>query len=126
LQSILDHQRRPDVRAIVARYLVDPPKVLYFAPPEWISYARHGVFTLESVLLCSKLDVTIRKLTKGQRSMNDFCKVFYSGSEGLPSHQPYTFEDVVSTLNQVAPYDWKQFLRQRLDSVEPTVRHSEG
>jgi predicted metalloprotease with PDZ domain len=29
----------------------------------------------------------------------------------------YTFEDVVNTLDQVQPYDWKTFLRTRLDYV---------
>jgi predicted metalloprotease with PDZ domain len=28
----------------------------------------------------------------------------------------YKFDDVVASLNQVAPYDWARFLRERLDS----------
>ena len=84
-----------------------------------MSYRRGTDFYTESVLLWLEVDVTIRKLTQGQRSMNDFCKIFYSGNEGLPIIKPYNFEDVVSTLNQVAPYDWKKFLRERLDSLEP-------
>jgi predicted metalloprotease with PDZ domain len=31
----------------------------------------------------------------------------------------YTFDDVVSTLNQVAPYNWNKFLRDRLDTYGP-------
>ena len=36
-----------------------------------------------------------------------------------PALNPYTFEDIVSTLNAVAPYDWKGFLRTRLDDTAP-------
>ncbi len=32
---------------------------------------------------------------------------------------PYRFEDVVATLNSVAPYDWTSFLRTRLDGHGP-------
>jgi hypothetical protein len=32
---------------------------------------------------------------------------------------PYTFDDVVATLNRILPYDWKSFWRTRLDSTGP-------
>jgi predicted metalloprotease with PDZ domain len=115
--SMLDHRAGRTWRSL--QDTSDSAQVLYFAPSEWISSRRGTDFYTESVLLWLEVDVTIRKLTQGQRSMNDFCKIFYSGSEGLPIIKPYNFEDVVSTLNQVAPYDWKAFLRQRLDSLEP-------
>jgi predicted metalloprotease with PDZ domain len=31
----------------------------------------------------------------------------------------YTFDELVSTLNQVAPYDWAAFFHQHLDSISP-------
>jgi predicted metalloprotease with PDZ domain len=31
----------------------------------------------------------------------------------------YTFDSLVATLNQVAPYDWAGFLHQRLESTSP-------
>ncbi|HVH88677.1 MAG TPA: hypothetical protein VM912_18310, partial [Terriglobales bacterium] len=117
LASMLDHRAGRSWRSL--QDTADSAQVLYFAPPEWISYRRGTDFYTESVLLWLEVDVTIRKLTQGQRSMNDFCKIFYGGPNGLPVIKPYAFEDVVSTLNQVAPYDWRTFLRQRLDSLEP-------
>jgi predicted metalloprotease with PDZ domain len=33
--------------------------------------------------------------------------------------KPYTMDDVVNTLNQVAPYDWRGFLNSRLLTTEP-------
>lgn len=32
---------------------------------------------------------------------------------------PYTFDDVVDTLNKVVPNDWRKFLRDRLDTYGP-------
>jgi predicted metalloprotease with PDZ domain len=33
--------------------------------------------------------------------------------------KPYTFDDVISTLNQVAPYDWRGFWSERLTNHCP-------
>ena len=49
--------------------------------------------------------------------MNDFCRIFHGGPGGEPALKTYTFEDVVATLNGLAPYDWAGFLRSRLDGV---------
>src|SRR5438093_10544570 len=31
----------------------------------------------------------------------------------------YTFDDIVNTLNEVAPYDWRGFLNERVNLVNP-------
>jgi predicted metalloprotease with PDZ domain len=49
--------------------------------------------------------------------MNDFCRIFHGGSSGQPELKTYTFEDVVATLNGLAPYDWAGYLRAHLDGV---------
>ena len=36
-----------------------------------------------------------------------------------PQLVPYTFDDVVATMNEVAPYDWRSFFEQRLRSHGP-------
>src|SRR5581483_12330798 len=36
-----------------------------------------------------------------------------------PTFKSYTFEDVVNGLNQIAPYDWRKFLNDRLWSTSP-------
>jgi predicted metalloprotease with PDZ domain len=33
--------------------------------------------------------------------------------------KPYTFEDVVSTMNEVQPYDWRKFFNERVMEVRP-------
>ncbi len=94
-------------------------QILYFSVPEWSSYRRGTDFYPESILIWLEADTTIRRLTGDRKSMDDFCHLFYSGSDGEPIIKTYTFEDLVSILNGIAPYDWGSFFRTRLDSTQP-------
>jgi predicted metalloprotease with PDZ domain len=96
-------------------------QILYFSPPEWASYRRSVDFYPESVLIWLDVDTTIRKLTNNRRSMDDFCRAFYGPPDGQPTVKTYEFDDVVATLNQIAPHDWHSFLRERLDSTADTA-----
>ena len=92
-------------------------QLLYGAPREWSAYRRSVDFYEEGVLLWLDADMTIRKLTGDKKSLDDFCRRFHGGSDGDPVMKTYTFDDVVRTLNDVAPYDWASFLNQRLRST---------
>jgi predicted metalloprotease with PDZ domain len=93
-------------------------QLLYQAPQEWSGERRGTDFYNEGVLIWLDADTLIRQLTSGQRSLDDFCRRFYGGQPGPPAVKPYTFDDVVATLNEVAPYDWPAFLHQRLDTTD--------
>jgi len=97
----------------------DSASVLYNADLDWENWRRQTDFYEEGELLWLDVDTTLRRLTNDKKSMNDFCRVFYGGPGGEPALKTYTFEDIVSTLNDLAPYDWAGFLRTRLDSVAP-------
>jgi predicted metalloprotease with PDZ domain len=73
----------------------------------------------EDVLNWLWVDTIIREQTHGQKSMDDFCHLFHGGQSGPPEVKTYTFEDVVNTLNQVAPYDWRGFWTERLTNHGP-------
>ncbi len=63
----------------------------------------------------------LRALTGNKRSLDDFAKAFFGMRDGDWNVNTYTFEDVVSTLNGIAPYDWASFLRERLDGHGPLI-----
>ena len=92
-------------------------QLLYGAPREWSSYRRSVDFYEESVLLWLDVDMTIRKMTGNKRSLDDFCRKFHGGADGDPVVKPYTFDDVVRSLNDVAANDWASFLNQRIRST---------
>ena len=92
-------------------------QILYGAPRAWAAYRRGTDFYEEGLLLWLDTDMTIRKLTGDKKSLNDFCRLFYGGADADPTVHPYTFDDVVHALNEVAPNDWASFLNQRLHST---------
>src|SRR5277367_4483311 len=89
------------------------------APPQWESWRRTLDYYDEDVLNWLWVDTIIREQTHGQKSMDDFCHLFHGGQSGPPEVKTYTFDDVVSTLNQVAPYDWRGFWTERLTNHGP-------
>ena len=97
----------------------DAAQSLYFAAPEWANWRRSTDFYDEGTLVWLDVDTTIRKITNDKKSLNDFCRLFHGGQGGEPALKTFTFDDVAASLNQVAPYDWAKFLRERLDYVGP-------
>ncbi|MFL6336058.1 MAG: M61 family metallopeptidase [Pyrinomonadaceae bacterium] len=93
-------------------------QLLYNAPAEWEAERRSVDFYDEGWLVWLDADTRIRELTKGQRSLDDFVRRFHGAPSGPPAVKPYTFDDVVNTLNEVAPYDWRAFLNERLWSTD--------
>jgi predicted metalloprotease with PDZ domain len=114
--SMLEHRAGRSWRSL--QETADSAQVLYFSPSEWASYRRGTDFYTESVLLWLEVDVVLRKLSHDRYSLNDFCRTFLGGPDGAPVIKTYTFDEIVSTLNGLAAYDWRNFLRQRLDSTD--------
>lgn len=113
----LDHRRGRTWRNL--QDTADSAQVLYNASHHWESWRRDVDFYDEDVLNWLWADVIIRQQTQGRRSLDDFCKLFHGGQSGPPMVKTYTFDDIVNTLNQVAPYDWRSFLLERLNTHAP-------
>jgi predicted metalloprotease with PDZ domain len=93
-------------------------QLLYMVPGQaWRSWRRWVDFYDESWLMWLDADITIRQLTHGQKSLDDFCRLFHGAPSGPPQLIPYTFDEVVAALNQVAPNDWQKFFHDRLDEI---------
>jgi predicted metalloprotease with PDZ domain len=94
-------------------------QLLYTARKEGSSWRRGVDYYDESTLIWLEADTIIRRETKGKKSLDDFCRLFYGGESTPPKMIPYTFEDIVAALNTVAPYDWRNFFKERLYSHGP-------
>ena len=92
-------------------------QILRMAGQQWINWRRGLDYYPEGELIWLEVDARIRQLTHGQRSLNDFCHSFHGGESSSPKVVPYTFDDLVRALNEVAPYDWATLLRERVDAV---------
>ena len=92
------------------------------APNQWSNWRRGLDYYPEGELIWLDVDTTIRELTHGQKSLDDFCKLFFGPPQNpdnppnaAPHFKAYTFDDLVNALNQVAANDWRKFLRDRVD-----------
>ena len=115
--AMLDHRAGRTWRSVedTARSV----QILRMQGPEWQSWRRSLDYYPEGELIWLEVDTTIRQQTQGQKSINDFCRLFYGGESGAPKVVPYTFEDLVRALNQVTPYDWAGLLKTRVNSTDP-------
>lgn len=94
-------------------------QILYGAPAAWDAWRRGVDFYDEGWLLWLEVDAIIRSETRGARSLDDFCRRFHGGTSGSPTVKPYTFDDLVATLSEIAPHDWRGFFTTRLAATTP-------
>jgi len=93
-------------------------QILRLEGPEWESWRRGLDYYPEGELIWLEVDTIIRQQSHGQKSLDDFCRLFHGGESGPPKVVPYTFDDLVRTLNQVTPYEWATLLRERVNSTK--------
>lgn len=97
-------------------------QLLYYQSRGWAArLRRQDDFYQESALLWLEADTLIRRESKGRKSLDDFCKVFYGPPSTAPQLKPYDFNDLVAALNAVYPYDWAGFWHERLNRLRPTA-----
>ena len=92
---------------------------LGFGRGGWINWRRGTDYYDEGDLMWLEVATIIHDTTHGQKSIDDFCHLFHGGPNLGPQVKTYTFDQLVDTLNQVAPYDWAAFFHKRLDSTSP-------
>ena len=90
---------------------------LYGSGGAFSNYRRSTDFYEEGALLWLEVDTILRQKSNGTKSMDDFAHLFHGGENTPPAVKTYTFEDVVSTLNQLVPYDWRGLLTDRVLKV---------
>ena len=92
-------------------------QILRLEGPQWQSWRRGLDYYPEGELIWLEVDSIIRQQSHGQKSLDDFCRLFHGGESGPPKVVPYTFDDVVRALNQVTPYEWATLLQDRVNST---------
>jgi predicted metalloprotease with PDZ domain len=88
-----------------------------FDPSAWLNWERGVDYYPEGDLLWLEVETIIHDQTHGQKSFEDFARAFYGGPNLGPELKPYTFDDLVSALQSVAPYDWGGYFHERLTSI---------
>jgi len=92
--------------------------LLYYQSRAWAArLRRQDDFYQESALLWLEADTIIRRGSKGRKSLDDFCKLFYGAPRTGPRVVPYDFDAVVKALTAVYAYDWAAFWTERLNRL---------
>jgi predicted metalloprotease with PDZ domain len=117
MAAVLDHRSGRVWRNL--QDTADGVPAMQDAPRQWESWRRSLDYYEEDELNWLWVDTIIRQQTQGQKTLDDFCKLFHGAPSGPPQVKPYVFEDVVSGLNQVVPYDWRGFWTERLGNHGP-------
>ncbi len=94
-------------------------QALFGSPPQGRAARRGTDFYDESVLIWLEADAIIRRQSQGRLSLDDFCRRFHGGQSGPPAVHPYTLDEIVDTLNDVSPFDWHGFFRDRVETITP-------
>jgi predicted metalloprotease with PDZ domain len=83
----------------------------------WVNWRRGTDYYDEGDLLWLEVATVIHRETHGQKSIDDFCQAFHGGPNHGAEVKTYTFDELVSTLNAIAPFDWAGFFHTRLNST---------
>lgn len=86
-------------------------------PKPWSSWQRAEDYYNEGLLIWLEADQIIRRESGGKKSLENFAKQFFKGKNGDWGVVTYTERDVIDTLQSVQPYDWENFVRDRVYKV---------
>lgn len=92
---------------------------LAFGRGGWTNWRRGSDYYPEGDLLWLEVAALIYDRSQGKKSLEDFCHLFFGGPNNGPEVKTYTFEELIRSLNEVVPYDWAGFFRERLTSASP-------
>ncbi|MEP7074739.1 MAG: M61 family peptidase [Acidobacteriota bacterium] len=93
----------------------------YPSPRAWMNQRRRVDYYDEGSLVWLDADVLIRQQSGGKLSLDDFLHKFHGGVSGPPKVVTYDLNEIVRTLNQVLPNDWRTFFIDRVYKVNRTA-----
>jgi len=83
----------------------------------WGTWRRGTDYYDEGDLLWLEVATILHRESHGEKTIDDFCHAFHGGANNGPEVKTYTFDELVATLNGIAPFDWATFFHTRLDST---------
>jgi predicted metalloprotease with PDZ domain len=97
------------------------PVIAQRRPLPYRNYQMSEDYYSAGSLIWLAVDAKLRELSHEKKSLDDFAKAFFGVDNGDWGVKTYTFNDLVTTLNAIAPNDWNIFLRDRLDANSPPL-----
>jgi predicted metalloprotease with PDZ domain len=82
---------------------------------------RDQDYYLEGMRFWLEADLIIRAESRGQRSLDDFCRVFLGAPVEPGAVRGYGLDDVVAGLEAVQHHDWRGLIAARIYALCPTL-----
>jgi predicted metalloprotease with PDZ domain len=86
----------------------------------WPNLRRSQDYYMEGMLFWLEVDGILREETKGAKSLDDFCHLFFRYDPTGPNPRGYNREELVAILNSLAVHDWSGLIHRRIESAQPT------
>ncbi|WP_066097426.1 M61 family metallopeptidase [Xanthomonas massiliensis] len=112
---------RPGLSWRTVQDTTNDPTIAQRRPLAYRNYQMSEDYYSGGQMVWLEVDGKLRELSGDKRSLDDFAKAFFGMDNGAWDVNPYTFEDIVATLNGIAPFDWSSFLRDRIDGHGPLI-----
>ena len=93
-------------------------QITYGGARTWRSVRRGVDYYYEGELIWLDADVLIRQKSNGKLSLDDFLKKFHGRQSSAPMVKTYDLDEIVRTLNEVVPYDWRTFFNERVYTIQ--------
>ncbi len=83
----------------------------------WPGLRRSQDYYMEGMLFWLEADAIIRTETQGSKSLDDFCRTFFSYSPGGIHPRPYDRVEIINGLVSLVPgFDWDGLVKRRIES----------
>jgi predicted metalloprotease with PDZ domain len=107
---------RPGLKWRNIQDTTNDPTIARRAPRAYRNWQMSEDYYAGGQMIWLEADALIRAKTNNRKSLDDFARAFFGANDGeWKTQDTYAFDDVVAALNAVLPYDWADFLRERLD-----------
>ncbi|MEM7755995.1 MAG: hypothetical protein AAF297_10210 [Planctomycetota bacterium] len=85
----------------------------------WSTLRLGQDYYFEGAMVWLEADAVIRDGTDGDKSLDDFARLFFAHEQGDPVPRPFTRDEVILTLSSVHAHDWDRFFRERIERARP-------
>lgn len=95
---------------------VQYPAFMLRQPVPWRDWQRRRDYYAEGILLWLAVDAELRERSHSRHGIDDFARSFYAGATPDAPTRTYTFDDLCTSLNALAPGDWAEWLHRWIDA----------
>ncbi len=89
--------------------------------PSWSKLRRGQDYYNEGLLFWLEVDATLRELSDGKQSLDDFVAAFLGKSGDDPEMLGFDEEEVLATLNNLQPHDWRGMIDRSIKGAQEAL-----